>query len=278
MHPARVLWVADPRDRPDDVRSVEFLEAETESAAGETIQSLLDDDRPLDAIVAAPTLPDGDGGAVLRAVRDRWPDAACFLYGDLWAIPEGSVLPVCEFHPTSQTPGEVAEAVYEAVRDRSHRPYPVFVAEGRRLSVIESIDVESVRPDLEALVDDATATAGPDASMVTVVEDYAVRIAAATDDECPTTIPRGDSFCAYAIEEPGTLVVPDMADDERIAHVDRSRLRGARSYAGRPLWVDRVPVGTFVFTDGTRDGFTAGHLEALSGYADEAQRLLKAAR
>jgi hypothetical protein len=278
MHPARVLWVSRPRDRPDDVRSVEFLQAASEADARATIESLLDDDRPLDAVVAAPTLPDGDGGAVLREVRDRWPDAACFLYGDLWAIPEGSVLPVCEFHPTSQTPEEVAESVYEAVRDRSHRPYPVFEAEGYRLSVVEELDVEGVRADLRSLAEDARHAAGVPRSVVTVVEDYTVRFVAASGDDGPTSIPRGDSFCAYAIEEPGVTVVSDMETDGRLAHVPDPCPRGYRSYAARPLWVDRVPVGTFVLTDESTGAIDDGQLEDLSTYADEAQQVLDAAR
>ena len=275
MAPARVLWVADPADRPGDVGSVWLRTANTRAAALATVESLSGASEPLDAVVAAPALPDGDGSAVLRAVRAHWPDAACFLHGDLWAIPEGSELPVCEFHPTGQTPAAVSDAVAEAVRGRYPRPYPVPDDEDRRLEAVEAVDFAAARADLEALTADTESETGADAAAVSVVDDHTVRVAARSDGAGRRLLRRGDSACTYAIEESGTTVIEDVRADERLAHVEQP---GYRSYAARPVSVDGAPVGTLaLFGDGA-GAFSDVSLDALERYADEVERILAAVR
>lgn len=278
MPPARVLWVAAPGDRPADVPSVELRTANTQAAAMDAVESLAGSDGHLDAVVAAPALSDGDGSAVLRAVRDRWPDAACFLHGNLWAIPEGSTLPVCEFHPTTQSPAAVADAVTEAVRGRYHRPYPVSRSEDRRLEVVDAVDFEAARDDLDRLVAEAEAEAEVDAALVSVVDDHTVWVAAASDDLDRTVLRRGDSACTYAIDESGPTVIEDIQADERLAHVDDACDRGRRSYAGRPLTVDGHAVGALVVLGRDAGGFSAVQMDALSRYADEVERVLGTVR
>lgn len=275
MAPARVLWVAAPADRPDDVRSVWIRTATTQAAALATVESLSGASETLDAVVAAPALPDGDGSAVLRAVRAHWPDAACFLHGDLWAIPEGSELPVCEFHPAGQTPATVADAVAEAVRGRYHRPYPVSDDEDRRLEAVEAVDFAAARADLEALTAETESETGADSAVVSVVEDHTVRVAARSDDGGCRMLRRGDSACRYVIEESGPTVIEDVHTDERLVHVDQPCYR---SYAARPVSVDGAPVGTLALFGDHAGAFSDLQLDTLDRYADEAERILAAAR
>ena len=278
MPSARVLWVAPPDRRPDDVRPVRLLTAETQSAAVATIESLSGSDEHLDAVVAAPDLPDGDGGAVLRAVRDAWPDAACFLHGDLWAIPEGSALPVCEFHPAGQTPADVARAVSAAVRGRYHRPYPVPDEEDRRLRVVESVDFEAARPELRRITTETASAADADVAFVSIVEDHTVWFPAASREPARTVLRRGDSACTYAIDESGPTVIDDVEADERLAHLDRACEMGLRAYAARPLRVDGVPLGTLAVFDEDVGAFAGPDLESLARHADDAQRVLASVR
>lgn len=233
-------------------------------------------DVELDAVVAAPDLPDGDGAHVLVAVRERWSDAACLLHGDLWAVPTGSELPVCEFHPESQSVPEVVGAVAEAVRRRSHRPYPVHRDEPRRLDVVEALDLRAVRADLQALVAETADALEADLSLVGVVEDRTVRIAEASDDGAYAPIRRGDSPCAYALCEPGPTVIDDLDADERLAHVELDPVASYRSYAGHPLRVDGVPVGVLCTLEHTADSFSGAEVDALSPLADRAEQLLEA--
>lgn len=275
MPPARVLWVAAPDHRPDDVRSVWLRTANTQAAALETIESLSGESEQLDAVVAAPALPDGDGSAVLRVVREHWPDAACFLHGNLWAIPEGSALPVCEFHPTGQTPSAVADAVAEAVRGRYHRPYPVPDDEDRRLEVVEAVDFAAARADLEELTAETESETGTDVAVVSVVDDHTVWFAAGSDAAGCRMLRRGDSPCTYAIEESETTVIEDVRADERLAHVEEPCYR---SYAAHSLSVDGLPVGTLALFCDDAGAISDVHLDALDRYADEAERILAAAR
>lgn len=274
MSPARVLWVAAPNNRPGEIESIRLLTANTRGAAMETIESLAGAGDHLDAVVAAPALPDGDGSAVLRAVREAWPDAACFLHGNLWAVPEGSSLPVCEFHPTGQSAVDVAEAVTQAVRGRYHRPYPVSSHEDRRLEVVTAVDFEASRGDLERVAVETEAEAEVDLAFVSVVEDHTVRFPAASGALERTVLRRGDSACTYAIEESGVTIVEDVEADERFAHVERTCERGLRAYAGRPLSVDDVAVGALAVLVDEPGGFSERQLDALSRYADETERVL----
>jgi GAF domain-containing protein len=274
--PARVLWVAAPGRRPAGVRSATLLEAETQAAAIETLDSLEASEQRPDAVVTAPVLPDGDGGTVLGVVRDRWPDAACFLHGDLQAVPEGASLPVCEFHPASRTPSAVADSVRGAIRERYHRPYPVFEEEGRRLAVLDAVDFEAARPDLRALASAAETETDADLALVSVVGDYTVRFAAASDDTSREELPRGESVCTYAIREREPTTVPDVSSDRRLADVDSVCRRAVRSYAAYPLWVDGVPLGALVALDEEPGAFTASRRDPLARHAERAERALEA--
>lgn len=274
MPPARVLWVAAPNHRPERIASVRLLTANSHAAAMEAIDSLAGSGDHLDAVVAAPALPDGDGSAVLRAVREEWPDAACFLHGNLWAIPTGSSLPVCEFHPTGQSAADVAEAVTQAVRGRYHRPYPVSRNEDHRLDVVEAVDFETARADLEQVALETASEAEADLALVSVVEDHTVRFPAASGDLERTVLRRGDTACTYAIEESGTTVIRDVEADGRFAHVEHSCERDLRAYAGRPLSVRDAAVAVLAVLDEEPGGFSEKDLDALSRYAGEAERVL----
>lgn len=274
MPPARVLWVAAPNHRPGEIESVALRTANSQAAAMEAIDSLAGSGDHLDAVVSAPALPDGDGSAVLRAVREEWPDAACFLHGNLWAIPAGSSLPVCEFHPTGQTAAAVAEAVTQAVRGRYHRPYPVSRDEDHRLDVVDSVDFEAARADLERVAVDTASEAEADLAFVSVVEDHTVRFPVASDDLDRTVLRRGDTACTYAIDESGVTVIEDVDADGRFAHVENFCERGLRAYAGRPLSVRDAPVAVLAVVDDEAGGFSEMQLDALSRYAGEAERVL----
>lgn len=276
MEPPRVLWAAPTARRPGSVDQWTLREAGSEAEALETVRRMAGTGVELDAVVAAPDLPNGDGASVLRAVRDRWSDAACFLHGDLWAIPEGSELPVCEFHPESQTVADVVAAVSDAVRRRYHRPYPVFEDEPRRLEVVEAIVPEAARPDVDAIVTETADAVGADLSLLSVVADRTVHVVAASDDRERRPIHRGDSPCAYAVCESGTTVIDDLRADERLDHTETGCPGQYRSYAGHPVWVDGAPVGVLCAFDGTPGSLVADELGELPAYAQRAERALEA--
>lgn len=274
-HP-RVLWAAPEDRRPAEIHQWTLHQASTAAEALEVVRRFEGTDVELDAAVAAPDLPDGDGARVLVAVREQWSDAACLLHGDLWTVPTGSEIPVCEFHPESQSVPEVVGAVADAVRRRSHRPYPVHEDEPRRLEVVEALDLQAARADLDAIVSETAAELDADRSLLGVVEDRTVRVTAATGGEAYAPVRRGDSPCAYALCEPGPTVVDDLAADERLEHVGSGPVAGHRSYVGHPVRVGGVPVGVICAFDGTAGAFAAGEADALSPLAARAADALEA--
>lgn len=274
-HP-RVLWAAPPDQRPGSIHEWTLHQASTEAAALEVVRRFEGTDVELDAVVAAPDLPDGDGASVLVAARERWSDAACFLHGDLWTIPMGSQLPVCEFHPESQSVPEVVGAVADAVRRRYHRPYPVFEDEPRRLDIVEELDLERAGAELDALVSETAESLAADLSLLSVVEDRTVRIAAASDDDQYPPLHRGDSPCAYALCEPGATVIDDLAADERLGHVEAAPAGSHRSYAGHPLWVDGVPVAVLCALDDETGSFAGDGPGELPSLVSRAEQVLEA--
>lgn len=274
----QVLWVTERDYRPDSVPIATLYEASTEADALTWIESLEDDGERLDAVVAAPGLPDGDGPSVLRSVRDRWPEAVCILYGDLWEVPHGSSPPVCEFHPASQTPQAVAEAVTDAVRGRYHRSYPVFEDEDRRLSVLETVDAEAARPELESILSDVRRERDVSIAAVLLVDDYTVDVVARSEPIGPTEISRGDTVSAYAVGNGEPTIVPDAETDGRISHVVEDCGSRYRSYAALPLWVDDVPVGTLCVLDEDPDVFSLADEGALLEFAARAQDVLDETR
>lgn len=274
-HP-RVLWAAPADRRPGSIHQWTLHEASTTAEALDVVRRFEGTDVELDAVVAAPDLPDGDGARVLLAVRERWSDAACFLHGDLWAVPTGSELPVCEFHPESQAVPEVVGAVADAVRRRSHRPYPVHEDEPRRLEVVEALDLQAARAALEAIVSETADELDADRSLLSIVEDRTVRIAAATDGGAYAPIHRGNSPCAYALCEDGSTVVDDLAADERLAHVGPGPVAAHRAYVGHPVRVDDVPVGVLCSLDDAAGSFTAADADALLPLADRVAGTLEA--
>ncbi|CAI49830.1 uncharacterized protein NP_3478A [Natronomonas pharaonis DSM 2160] len=238
----RVLWATPPDRRPQSAAAVELETAATESNAQERIDTLSETDRRVDAAVAAPSFTDGDGPGVLHAVREAWPDAACLLYGDPWAVPDGRSPPVCEIHPATQSPMAVVDAARTAVRQRYHRPYPVFEDERRRLQLVDAADFEVARADFRGHLEDLVEKTAADAATLAVVDDYTTTVVASTAGTHGVVVPRGDTPAAYTIDKPEPITIPDLDADARLPDDTPAYGGDYRSYVGHSLWAESVPL------------------------------------
>ncbi|HEY0160130.1 MAG TPA: PAS domain S-box protein [Thermoanaerobaculia bacterium] len=89
--------------------------------------------------------------------------------------------------------------------------------------------------------------------------------------------PRDQAFCAYAIHETSTLVVPDAQQDQRFA--DNALVLGdphIRFYAGAPLQTaDGMSIGTLCVIDRENRTLSASQQEALEALARQVVRLIE---
>jgi PAS domain S-box-containing protein len=92
-----------------------------------------------------------------------------------------------------------------------------------------------------------------------------------------TETPREQAFCAYAIHDSATMIVPDALRDERF--VDNALVLGetrVRFYAGAPLQTaDGISLGTLCVIDHVERTLTAEQQEALEALARHVVRLIE---
>jgi len=91
--------------------------------------------------------------------------------------------------------------------------------------------------------------------------------------------PRETSFCAHAILEPErVLEVGDARQDARFADNPLVTQDGICFYAGAPVLVEGLPIGTVCVIDQVPRELTAGQTEALAALARQAARLIELRR
>jgi CheY-like chemotaxis protein len=92
-------------------------------------------------------------------------------------------------------------------------------------------------------------------------------------------IPRDCSFCAYAILQPGVLIVPDALSDERFMSSFLVKQIGIQFYAGIPLVTDDAhPVGALAVMDRVPHLMTAEQSDSLRILARRIMRELELRR
>jgi GAF domain-containing protein len=96
----------------------------------------------------------------------------------------------------------------------------------------------------------------------------------------PSETSRSISFCAHAILQPGTMLVPDALVDERFKDnplvVSEPKIR---FYAGAPLTTDEgFKIGTLCVIDQVPRELTAGQIAALRTLSHQAVTLLELRR
>lgn len=89
-------------------------------------------------------------------------------------------------------------------------------------------------------------------------------------------VPREGAFCDRVIEENSALVVPDARQDTRFAQsAFVTPADGLRFYAGAPIMLDDVAIGTVCVLDTTPRNTTAAQLEQLGRLAELASHMIR---
>ena len=159
---------------------------------------------------------------------------------------------------------------------------PLPPDEAERLRALADLGVldTPAEPEFDGLVQAAALVCGTSISLLSLVDRERQWFKAASGLPEPRETPRALSFCAHAILDDATLVVPDLQADPRFA--DNPLVTGhpdLRFYAGVPLRLAGGPrVGTLCVLDPQPRQLDAGQREVLAHLAAAAVRLLEGRR
>lgn len=156
--------------------------------------------------------------------------------------------------------------------------------EAERMAALRSYDILDSDPErnFDDLARIASHVCGAPIALVTLVDDERQWFKARVGLDATET-PRADAFCAHAILDDQTLIVPDAEADERFR--DNPLVLGhpdIRFYAGAPLrTADGHGLGTLCVIDSEprlENPLTAGQLESLEALSRQVVRLLELRR
>lgn len=290
--PVTVLYAdGDDRTRTATAKALsgaglDVHEAATLETASETLTTVA-----VDCVVAAYTLPDGDGLELFTTAREAVPDTPCILFAD---VTTGQVDTtgfegiVAEFltrgHPNAH--GRLRRLIDELVTRRSQVGYPLPDHEETRLAALNRYDIEGLAAQeaLDRLTELALRHFGVHRAFVGILDEHEERFLSC---QGPALDPlaREKTMCTHAILEPDVMTIEDTHDDARFEHNDALDRLDIRAYAGVPLHgPDGAALGSFCLTDDEPRSFSESEVQYLQLLAGEAaeqldlRRRLRAAR
>lgn len=156
---------------------------------------------------------------------------------------------------------------------------PLHPREADRLAVLQSLHQdEAAEAGLVALVRCAAQLTGAPMAMISLVGEHRAW-ACAAHGEVPDTLPHSQAFCAHAILQDGLFEIPDTLLDARFAdHPLVSAGPRLRFYAGQPLRVDGLPMGTLCVLDQRPHRLSAADRVTLAELGAAATELLQSRR
>lgn len=242
MGDATVLHVDEPDEVGEQLRAALVSSTEFDVRGCRTVEeaekALRETD--VDCLVAACTLPDGDGADLVPLAREHHPDAGCVLYGEGRPSLDSGPSEQCltEFVPADceSAIDRVVALVEVTVRHRTQTSYPVPEAEQERLAALDRYDLEDedALPALQDVVEHAAEELDVRQATINVVGNDEQQFAVCTDEDWPP-MPRQSSICTYTILDGEPTVIDDLARDPRFADNDVIDAVGVRSYAGAPI-------------------------------------------
>ena len=152
--------------------------------------------------------------------------------------------------------------------------------EHSRQALLEALSILDTAPeeDYGDIVRIAAQVCGVPTAMVSLVDARRQWFMARVGMQAQET-PRETSFCAHAILEPDALLeVTDARGDERFADNPLVTQEGVCFYAGAPVLVDGLPIGTVCVIDQVPRELEPAQAEALAGLARQAARMIELRR
>ena len=243
-------------------------------------------DEANDAVEAALSVDcvvyDPEGGSeeevsgVLESVCNRLSEVPCVVVGEIEAFPEDVY--VFDHVPKDEGwDGVLSDVVHSAVEGRSHTSYPVPDDEDRRLKGVEEVGELDLRGSFDRITEIGRRCFDADMCFVGLMEDRRelfLSCRGASVDE----LPREQSVCTYQIVDDGVTVVRDILDDPRFETRERLLELGMRFYAGAPVNVGGVHVGSFCIMDSEPRDLDGGDRRILRKFGEEVAEKIRLIR
>lgn len=239
-----VLWVGNPHNIPDGFAGSDAFNVR--SVTPNRIEDAFPAD-DIDCVVYDPSDgTDDDNAAVLETIPASYPELPCVLVGNVDGVGEGYV-----FDHVPKRDGWVdvlSDVVRSAVERRSHVSYPLPDDEEGRLTEVEVVESLDLRGAFDRISEIGRYCFDTDMCFVGVVNDRRERFLSCHGGSVEE-LPREQSVCAYQILDGGVTVVSDVLEDPRFENREQLRELGMRFYAGAPLDIGGVRVGSFCIMD-----------------------------
>lgn len=241
------------------------------------------DPAEVDCVVTTYDLGDGTATELVRAIRERVPDAMVVLYtaksyGELDLDPDLIVEYVDRTGPDATA--MLARLVENAVALRPQTAYPVPEDEADRVDVLDRylIDDPGTAAALDRLATMATAAFDVDRSGVGLIDERTQMFVACIGVDF-TTLDREDTICTYAMLEEDVTIINDVAADPRFAEVETLAANRIRSYASANVTTpDGHVIGAFCLFGDEPGAFGDRVREYLPLFAEEAMEQLELRR
>lgn len=211
-------------------------------------------DTTVDCLVTEYDLGGTTGIELAETVREKTPDAGCILYtdADREAIESSSASPVTAYVPKSGSSSRMrlAQIVETTTTLRSQTAYPLPDSEQERLAALERYDLtdDDLNRALERVGNLARQHFDLPKAAISAITKHEQRFAVSLGEEF-TPIPREETACTYTILFDDVTVIDDLGEDPRFAQNEAIGEIDITFYAGTPITVDGLPIGTLCVYD-----------------------------
>lgn len=284
---SRTVLCVDTAERIDDVAAAvdadESLTARTATSV-EAAQDVLESES-VACVVTAYDLPDGTGLEIVGAVRDIAPQTPCVLFTgakpdeiDTTSFRESIVEYLNRDLPDAHD--RLAFVVNDVIDYSAQASFIRPDDEDKRLETLAEYDVDElpIEASFERLTGLIASHFDAAVSFIGLIEEDRENLLACHGSDWDS-LTREDTLCTHSMLEEDVMVVEDLQEDGRFAHIEQLANFGIRSYAGANLVADNGQViGQVCLLDDEPRSYTATEQAELEDFAATAMEILELRR
>jgi CheY-like chemotaxis protein len=281
---ARTVLCIDTADRIDTV--TEALDAEDDfepvtatsaAAAREVLES-----EPVNCVVTAYDLEEGDGMDVVDALREEAPQTPCVLFTDAspGEIDTASFEELIVEYLNRDLPDaadRLGFIVDDVIRHSAQVGFLKPDDEHDRLDALAEYDVDDlpIEASFDRLTDIIAEHFGVDVAFIGLIEEDQENFLACAGADWDS-LTREDTICTHSMLEEDVMVVEDIRQDKRFNDNDVLLNLDIVSYAGANMTTpDGHVIGQVCVLDDEPRSYTSAELQALEDFADTVMEILE---